>query len=328
MKIKYIYILSLLLAAGISGCDKSDEKSAPSIDRTTLNYVVRNNFGLTYLATALNRTGLEKDLTTPGPYTLLAPSDAAFQAAGFSNPAAVFAAPTGPLGERSRYHILKTELKLSTSPLGLNQPHESSLGSMLFLSRAIKGVDTITTINGARVTRLDTKASNGLMQVIDRFLAPNLYTNVKDALAGDVELSLFYHALKQAGLLDDLVATENYTIFAVNNAAMQTAGYSTIETIQAAAPATLRSVFAYHIAKNRKFAQDYFLLAAAGQTTYAETMLDGRTLTVNLLNQSGVPNSFTGITLRGIANVSPLTPTRSDGLAGNGVIHVMGGVMR
>ncbi|ULT26707.1 hypothetical protein KUH03_07695 [Sphingobacterium sp. E70] len=66
------------------------------------------------------------------------------------------------------------------------------------------------------------------------------------------------------------------------------------------------------------------MLTPDGTTSYTETMLNEKTLTINLLGQYNVPNSFTGITIKGTGNSWALTPLRMDVLAGNGVIHVMG----
>lgn len=320
-------MLGLLLAATLASCESNENLAPIVVERNTLNYVVRDNFGLSYLAVALNRTGLEGRLTEPGPFTLLAPSDAAFQAAGFNTQVAVSEAASS-LSGRTNYHILTGEHPFLDQPLGLNQPLETISGSAVYLSRVKKDVDTITTINGSRLIRADIRASNGLMQVIDRYLEPNTFEQVGEALSADSDLALFYHALKRSGILAELNSSETYTVFAPNNAAVRTYGYADVMAIETADPEVLKTWLSYHIAHERKFAQDYFLLAEEGSTSYIETMLDGRTVTVNLLRQANVPNSFTGINVRGLGSTANITPARRDILAGNGVIHVIGTVLR
>lgn len=322
------YLLGLVIITLMFSCKKNENEALHSPDKATLNYLVKDNFTLGLFAVALNRTGLDKQLDSHGPYTLLAPSDDAFKAAGFSSQAAVFAAPVAELSLRSMYHILPGEQSIAKQPLGLNQVLKAASGKGVYLSRIKKGQDTITTINGARVLKSDTRASNGLLQVIDRLLVPNVFDKVGDALSADIDLVLFYQALRRSGLLTELNGEGNYTIYALDNAAMRSSGYTNIMDIEAADPAQLKTWLSYYIARERRFAQDYFLLTAAGETYYTETMLDNRTITVNLRNSMNVPNGFSGISVKGPGNNWGITPTRTDILAGNGVIHVLAEVLR
>ncbi|MEZ0454273.1 fasciclin domain-containing protein [Sphingobacterium thalpophilum] len=322
----YLYVI--LFGLALASCSKDPENTGTVPEKNTLNDVVRDNFGLTYLATALYKSGLNRTLTREGSYTLLAPSDDAYRAAGYLNPAALYAEPAGKLAEQGNYHILKSPVLFTGKDLKMNQEEETLLGTKIYWSRVLRGKDTLTTINGGRLLQADIKASNGVMQVLDRLLAPNLHGNLKQALAAEADLSLFYQALKTAGLLESLGGTTSYTVFALTNTAIKQLGYADLEAIEKADAAELRKLLSYHIAKQRKFAQDYFLLTPDGTTTYTETMLNEKTITINLLGQYNVPNSFTGITLQGPGNSWPLTPVRTDVLAGNGVIHVIGGALQ
>ena len=322
------YLYAILVMLSLMNCSKDTVNPTEAIEKNTLNDVVRDNFGLTYLATALYKSGLNKVLMQDGSYTLLAPSDVAYKAAGYQNPAAVYAEPASKLVEQGNYHILKAPVLFTGKALKMNQEEETLLGTKVYWSRVKRGQDTLTTINGGRLLQADTKASNGMMQVLDRLLVPNVHSNLKQALAANVDLSLFYQALKVSGLLESLAGTTNYTLFALNNAAIKQMGYPDLEAIEKADPAILKKILSYHIAKERKFAQDYFLLTPEGTTSYTETMLNEKTLTINLLGQYNVPNSFTGITVKGTGNSGALTPVRTDVLAGNGVIHVMGQVLQ
>ncbi|WP_313264053.1 fasciclin domain-containing protein [Sphingobacterium sp.] len=322
------YLYAILVMLSLVNCSKDTVNPTEAIEKNTLNDVVRDNFGLTYLATALYKSGLNKVLMQAGSYTLLAPSDDAYKAAGYQNPAAVYAEPVSKLTEQGNYHILKAPLLFTGKALKMNQEEETLLGTKVYWSRVKRGQDTLTTINGGRLLQADTKAANGVMQVLDRLLVANVHSNLKQALAANVDLSLFYQALKAAGLLESLAGTANYTVFALNNTAIKQMGYPDLEAIEKADPAALKKLLSYHVAKERKFAQDYFLLTPQGTTSYTETMLNEKTLTINLLGQYNVPNSFTGITVKGTGNSWALTPVRTDVLAGNGVIHVMGQVLQ
>ena len=321
------YVYALLLTVMVSSCSK-DEQFQPETQKNTVNDIVRDNFGLTYLATALHRSGLNKTLTETGPYTLIAPSDDAYMAAGYMNPAAVFAEPASKLAEQGQYHMLKTQVTVSGKELKMNQEEKTLLGTMLYWSRVKRGQDTLTTINGGRLLQADTKASNGVMQVLNRVLVPNVQSDLKQALAAEIDLSLFYEALKVSGLLESLAGTEDYTVFAPNNAAIKNYGYANLEAIGKEDPAVLKTWLNYHIARKRKFAQDYFLFTPEGTNTYSEEMINGKTVTIDLLGEYNVPNSFTGINIKGSGNSWGFAPLRTDIVTGNGVIHIIGEVLR
>eukprot|EP01132_Coremiostelium_polycephalum_P017883 gene17883-21365_t len=198
----------------------------------------------------------------------------------------------------------------------MNQELETLLGTKVYWSRVKRGQDTLTTINGGRVLQADTKADNGTLQVLDRILVPNVHATVKQGLAANATVTLFYQALKLSGLLETLTGSTGYTVFAPNNDAVKRYGYASLEAIEQVDPAVLKTWLSYHIAKERKFAQDYFLLTPAGNTSYTEQMLNDKTVTVNLLAEYNVPNSFTGITLKGAANPSAIAPVKTDIVTG------------
>ncbi|MGG5902283.1 fasciclin domain-containing protein [Sphingobacterium daejeonense] len=321
------YLYAILLIVTASSCAK-DEPIPEETQKNTLTDVVRDNFGLTYLLTALHKSGLNKTLMETGPYTLIAPSDDAYNIAGYQNPAALYAEPAGKLAEQGQYHILKTQVTFAEKDLKMNQEEETLLGTKIYWSRVKRGQDTLTTINGGRLLQSDTKAANGVMQVLDRVLAPNIHENLKRAIGADADLSLFYEALKVSGLLESLAGSTNLTVFAPNNTAVKNYGYANLEAIEKADPEVLKAWLSYHIAKDRKFAQDYFLLTPEGTTTYTEEMSNGKTITIDLLSEYNVPNSFTGINMQGSGNPSGFSPLKTDRVTGNGVIHIIGEVLR
>lgn len=321
------YLFCTLFSLTLFSCKKNDVDSLQTEKKNTLTDVVRDNFGLTFLATSLYRSGLDATLREAGTYTLLAPSDVAYKITYF-NPAAVFAEPVAKLAEQNRYHILKSAFSFTGKPLKMNQELETLLGTKVYWSRVKRGQDTITTVNGGRVLQADTKAENGTMQVIDRLLVPNVHATIKDALAADPDLTLFYQALKLSGLLETLTDNTGYTVFAPNNNALKNYGYANLEAIQQADPNVLKNWLSYHVAKERKFAQDYFLLTPQGTESYVEKMLNDKVLTVKSFGAYNVPNSFTEIKIKGAGNLFELELVKSDIVTGNGVIHIIKEVIK
>lgn len=321
-----IYTVFLVVLSLCAACSK-DKNSPPAEDKNTIPNVVADNFNLTIFSTALSRSGLAERLNQPGPFMAFAPSDAAYKKAGFNDGTAIAVAPSAQIATQTAYHLSTELIHLSKLPLGMNKKVSNILGTDFFLSRIVKGTDTLLTLNGARVLRSDIKASNGLVNVIDGLLEPIKFPTLSKALSAEPELTLFYQALIRSGLLSRL-DQEAFTVFAPNNAALRAYGYADIVAINQADPEVLSGWLRFHLMTGRNFAQDYFLKTEAGKTSYNATMLDGNMLKINLLSLSNVPNSFTGITAQGAKNPGAVNVVRQDILTGNGVIQIVNGVLK
>ena len=68
-----------LLVVGLTGCDSDDDNNGPAVQTTTIIDIAATN-GLSSLAAALDATGLTSTLEGTGPFTVLAPDNAAFTA--------------------------------------------------------------------------------------------------------------------------------------------------------------------------------------------------------------------------------------------------------
>lgn len=321
--------LHYLILAGcvwLASCKKDDDTSGAT-DRRTVSYVVSDNFNLSYFTAALRRTGLEAGLKEKGPFTVLAPSDDAYVAANYRTVSDLLLAPYADVYAQTHYLLLKGDISLAALPLEMNQPFPALPGTEVFVSRSIKNADTITTVNGSRLLRSDIGATNGKVQILNKVLLPLKYKTTDLAVADRAELTLFHQALVRSGLLNGL-QTGTFTVFAPNNAAVRSYGYADMQAINAADPAVLAAWVKYHLVAGRNFTQDYFLRAETGKTSIVENMYDGTALTINILSQSNIPNSFTGITLRGANNTSNATVVTQDILSGNGMVHVIDQVLR
>jgi transforming growth factor-beta-induced protein len=135
--------------------------------------------GFSTLAFALTEAGLVDAVSAPnGPFTVFAPTNAAFDAVDDDLLAAVLADPSGLLTSVLTYHVIsgavlsgdvvalapgETPATLQgqtiavAADLTLNAPGDATLG-----------------INGATLGPLDIKTSNGVIHVIDRVLVPAL----------------------------------------------------------------------------------------------------------------------------------------------------------
>ncbi|SOD13346.1 fasciclin domain-containing protein [Pedobacter xixiisoli] len=320
-----LFALLLMAALGVS-CRK-DENKLSDYDNNKINLVIADNFNLSAFSAALRLSGLDKKLQEGnGPYTTLVPSDAAFTLAGYNNAVAVLTANPSTISGIANYHTLDGKYELNKLPFLFNQELRSR-GGKLYATHWIKGQDTVLTLNGSRVVSQNIPASNGLIQVLNRVLTPYVHDLLGDAIAAEASATLFTQALKTSGVLETINGAGPYTIFAPNNTAMQAFGYQTIEQVTNTDVEELKRLVNYHILRDRRFVYDYILSTGTSNSS-RQAMLDGNSVTMKLVPDSNAPGSFSGITLRGIGNTADVKLSKQDLLAGNGVLHIIDGVLR
>ncbi|BAZ48647.1 beta-Ig-H3/fasciclin [Nostoc sp. NIES-4103] len=120
------------------------------------------------LTQAVQAAGLNDQLTTPGPYTVFAPTDAAFAA----------------LPKSTLNNLLKPENKQQLIKLLAYHVVPGQVTSSQLTSGQVKTIEgtpvtvkvdstgkTIT-VNGAKVTQADIPASNGIVHIVDKVILP------------------------------------------------------------------------------------------------------------------------------------------------------------
>lgn len=320
-------LIALLFITALGTSCSKDENKLSDYDNNKINLVIADNFNLSAFSAALRLSGLDKQLQQgSGPYTTFVPSDAAFNLAGYNSAEAVLSANPSTISGIANYHTLDGKYELNKLPFLFNQELRSR-GGKLYATHWIKGTDTVLTLNGSRVISQNIPASNGLVQVLNRVLTPYVHDLLADAIAAESSATLFTQALKTSGLLETIKERGPYTIFAPNNAAMQAMGYQTIAQVAATDVDELKRLVNYHILKDRRFIYDYILSTGTSNTS-KQAMLDGNSVTMNLIADSTAPGSFNGITLRGIGNTAEVNLVKRDLLAGNGVLHIIDNVLR
>ncbi|OIN57514.1 fasciclin domain-containing protein [Arsenicibacter rosenii] len=300
-------LLSAIAFATVS-CSKDDE---PAMTSQSITDIVNTNSDFTILRAAVQRAGLGTALQS-GSLTVFAPTDAAFQAAGFADAAAINAVADTTLRNILQYHVVGSKVESSAINFGNNAAVNSLLtnNGTLYVTKDNSGVS----VNGARVTQADVMASNGVVHVIDKVLMPPTGNLVQVITSQPQNFSLLAAAATRAGtaLLTALSSsTAAVTVFAPTNAAFLAAGLDAA-AIQQATPAQLTTILTYHAVPGRVFATN---LASGTVTT-----LQSGTVTVNVgantVSILGAGNNGTA------ANV-----TRANVMATNGVIHVIDRVL-
>jgi len=137
--------------------------AAPSLDIVD-TAIEAGDFGT--LVTAVQAAGLEEALRGEGPFTVFAPTDAAFEALPDGTLETLLADPTGQLQQILLYHVLNGEVLAEGVSDGLAAA--TLQGSEV--SFAVNG--SMVTINTANIVTTDIMASNGVIHVIDAIILP------------------------------------------------------------------------------------------------------------------------------------------------------------
>ncbi|MGN7821407.1 fasciclin domain-containing protein [Chitinophaga sp. 22536] len=319
-RIFYTGLLLLLMTA----CSK-DEKTAPDQQLSNrITYVIADNiFNFSSFNAVIERTGYGPKLAGEGPLTVLVPDNNAFIKAGYANVGAVLQERSSTLNHMMTYHVLSGTWELNKLPFAFNQELTTASGAKMYATRWVKGKDTVLTINGTPVISYNLPASNGLIQVMSEVLQPLVNQTLSDAIAADTTLTFLNVALQQAGLKDLVASKKVYTFFAPSNSAFRSKGFPTADSVGQTDPAVLQRMLGYSFFPGRRFVYDY-VLTTDDTDKSEQAMYNGSNITVQLL-KTGV--KYTGITIQGSGNTSPVNILKSNVLAGNGVLHIISNVL-
>jgi len=143
-------------------------KTAPAIAQApgTIVDVANADPSFTTLVTAIKAAGLVDTLSAPGPFTVFAPTDAAFA----KLPKATLAKLLNPenkatLAKILTYHVIPGGVDSKSIKSGEVKTVEGASVKVRVKSSGI-------TVDNAKVTKADVPASNGYIHVIDKVLIP------------------------------------------------------------------------------------------------------------------------------------------------------------
>lgn len=174
----------------------------------------QENGNFSILLGAIENAGLTTTLQFLGPFTVFAPSDAAFEELGIET---VEALTNEQLTDVLTYHVLDGEVP--STALQPEQTVTALNGSDLFITLENDGVS----VNGtASVFLADVQTNNGVIHAVDQVLLPDAYGNVVDNAVKRYELSTLVDLVTQQNLAGILSEEEaEYTVFAPTNAAFE-----------------------------------------------------------------------------------------------------------
>lgn len=213
------------------------------------------------LVSAVQAAGLEQTLRGKGPYTVFAPTDAAFEKIPSFLLTKLTTAPyKTSLSLILKYHVLGSQVK--AADIGNKK---LSVDTASGLALEVDGSSGKVVLDGsAKVSMADIGTQNGVIHVIDGVLLPNL---VQTAIAyddGKAKFSTLVTAVKAAGLVETLSGPGPFTVFAPTDAAFDALKTSIGEDAFKAILADkdkLTKILTYHVVGASVYAKD----VAAGE---------------------------------------------------------------
>ena len=340
------FFLVLALVAAACGGDDADETTTTAAEGTTTEAMEESmsvvdlaieNGGFTTLVAAIEAAGLSETLQSEGPFTVLAPTNAAFDEAfaALGITAEELLADTDTLTKILTYHVLPQE---ADSQLIATLDGEM-VPTVNGQSVTIAVTDGAITVDGAEVVSADLAADNGIVHVINAvLLPPDVAEALGVAMSDDMEettttttttteapaelgtivdvavdsgqFPTLVAALQATGLDEVLAGDGPFTVFAPTEeafaAALDALGITAEELL--ADTETLTSILTYHVLATNAPAE--VVVTLDGQDV--ETV-NGATVLVTVDGENVLVNE---------ANVVAV-----DIFGSNGVIHVIDSVL-
>lgn len=244
-KIKFLAVIALITTI-FTSCS-SDSSSSD----TTISGLASSRSDLTLLFQALDKAGLVETLQGTGPFTVFAPDNDAFIAAGLTSEV-ISALPANDPGLTQI--LLNHVVSGAVQSTGLtNNTYIKTLGkgaasSTNTLSMYVEVAGPLVTLNGgAVVSEANIIASNGVIHIVDEVIG---LPTIADHAVANPNFTTLVGLLSGAGLVPTLDAAgplSPFTVFAPSNAAFTTFETENPGTLASLTPEQVSSVLTYHV---------------------------------------------------------------------------------
>ena len=252
------------------------------------------------LVAALSHAELVSALQADGPFTVFAPTDDAFAAAGIDLSTFDTEEENATLVDILLYHVVSGEVTASAVTDGMNA--EALNGDDL----SFTVTDGVVMVNDATVTSADVMASNGVIHVIDKVLMPPAdLGDIPTVAQGTGIHTSLVAAVTQADLVATLQGDGPFTVFAPTDDAFAAAGIDLEALDTDEGKAALTDILLYHV--------------VAGEVP-SSAVTDG-------LVAAAVNGDDLSFTVGDSVMVNDATVVLADVPASNGVIHVIDKVL-
>lgn len=294
MKKTTLFLALLTFVFTFTSCNNDEETVTPP--NTIVDIAVQDS-RFSILVAALQKADLVSVLQGNGPFTVFAPTNDAFIAAGITSVDNLTREQLTPI---LLAHVVPARVAASQVQPGAVT---TAGNSEIFFSVNNQRIF----INGkVEVVAADINASNGIIHVINNVILPPTQSIV-DIAVGNPNFSTLVSLVTRAGLVETL-AGGNFTVFAPTNAAFEALIASGVNP-DALTREQLTSILLYHVVPGRVFSTDL----RAGNVTTAS----GGQIRVEL---------GTGVRVAG-QNSDPSNVVLANVLATNGVVHAIDRVL-
>ena len=285
-------------AGATSTDDGSSSGGAGAETPGSIVEIAAGNEDFSQLVSSLTAANLVEALSAEGPFTVFAPTDAAFDSFEAANPGVLAGLSTEELTAVLTHHVVAG--KIMSSDLV-----DSSIAATLGGSYVGISVGDSVSISGATVTTPDIEASNGVIHVIDSLILPPSNDVVQTAVAAG-SFTKLAEALTSTGLVAVLQGEGPFTVFAPTDAAFEAFETANPGVLSSLSNEELSNILLYHVASGWVGASDL------SDGMMIPTSLEGKQITVALTNGAKVNSS---------------SITQANLLASNGVIHVIDAIL-
>lgn len=309
-KLSYLAIASIAIFS-LNSCEKDEEPEA--MPTKNIVEIAMETPSLSTLVTAITTADLVNALIAPGPYTVFAPSNAAFEKLDEGVLDILIANPS-VLAEVLQYHVVSGKV-LSSS---LSNGSVATLLSGKSISVTVSG--GMVTLNGSsKVTTADVEATNGVVHIIDEVLLPEGFVlpdpaptkSIVEIASETPSLSILVDALTMfPDLVSALGSAGSYTVFAPTNdaftALLGVIGQSSLSDIP---ESVIERLLKYHV--------------ISGAGLMSTDLSDGQMAATILSADDKITVGIAGssVTINGAAVSLP------DVKATNGIVHVVDAVL-
>jgi len=315
----FFYVLMVIfLALSLSACgcfdDDDDDDGGPTQNIVEIA-IANGNF--TTLVAALQAAELDDDLQGPGPFTVFAPTDDAFDALPEGTVDTLLLPENQDLLiDILTFHVYAGQVS-SSDAIAADCTAITMLNGSDLRIDVVDG-SVVLSLNGNReaiVTTTDIAATNGVIHVIDAVLDPDDATSdIVDTAVDNGNFTTLVAALQAAELDDDLQGTGPFTVFAPTDDAFAALPAGTVaDLLLPENQDTLVDILLYHVFSGCVLAAD--AIALDGNSV---DMLNEGNMSIDveegsvILNQGGDREAEVVFT---------------DVLCSNGVIHVIDAVL-
>jgi uncharacterized surface protein with fasciclin (FAS1) repeats len=307
-----IFALIVFFSVFATSCSNDDNKDTPApVADNTITGIASSNPDFSILVQALVRAELATTLQGSGPFTVFAPTNAAFTAfLATTTYATINDVPKAALTEILLNHVVAGTVKSTDLTTGyVKTLAKGSASTTNNLSMYVNIASGTVKLNGvATVTTADVIASNGVIHIVNNVIG--LPTIVTHATANASFTSLVGALTKsgQPNFVSILSGAGPFTVFAPTNAAFAALDAELAPGgIAGVSDANLTKVLKYHVASGN------VLAASLMEGQVVATLETPQTFTIQLTGGAKIKDANNRVTAIFATDVQ----------CSNGVIHVL-----